>query len=73
MWICLASLLRPGSWSVDICVEYIVLPYGSLALISLSIITGAIVEVACLARCIFVPESTIASMLVLFGLGDVSI
>ena len=45
--------------------------YGSLDLISLYIITGAIVGVACLARCIFAPESAIASMLVPVGLGGV--
>ena len=67
------GLLRPGRWSVAICVDYIVLPSGSLAFISLSIITGAIVGVACLARCIFATESSIASMLFLVGLGGVSI
>ena len=73
MWICLDSLLRPGSWSVDICVDSIVLPYGSLGFISLSIITWIIVGVVCLARCVFAPESVIASILVLVGLGGVSI
>ena len=73
MWICLDSLLIPGSWSVAICVDSVVLPYGSLAVISLSIITGDIVRVACLARCIFAPESAIVSMLLLVGLGGVSI
>ena len=73
MWICLASLLRPGIWSVAICVDFIVLPSCSLAFISLSIITGAIVGVACLARCIFATDSAIASMLLLVGLGGVSI
>ena len=55
------------------CVDSIVLPSGSLAFISFSIITGAIVEVACLARCIFAPKFVIASMLVLVGLCGVSI
>ena len=73
MWICIASLLRPGSWSVAICVDSIVIPSISLALISLSIIKGAIVWATCLARCIFASESAIASMLVLVGLGGVSI
>ena len=54
-------------------VDSIVLPSGSIDYISFSIITGAIVGVACLARCIFAPESAIASMLILFGLGGVSI
>ena len=70
MWICLASLLRPGSLSVAICVDSIVLTSGSLAFILLSIVTGAILGVACLAMCIFVQKSTIASMLVLVGLGE---
>ena len=73
MWICLASLLRPVSRSVAICVDSIVLPSVIIDFISLSIITGAIVGVACVARCIFVPDSAIASMLVLVGLGGVSI
>ena len=33
MWICLASFLRPGIWSVAICVNSIFLPCGSLAFI----------------------------------------
>ena len=73
MCICLACFLRPRIWCVAICVDSIVLPSGSLAFILCSIFTGAIVGVACLARCIFAPESAIASMLVLFGLGGVSI
>ena len=73
MWICLAWLLRPGIWSVAMCVYSIVVTYGSLAFISFSIITGAIVGVACFARCIFAPESAIDSMLLLVGLGGLSI
>ena len=73
IWICIDSLIIPGSWSVAICVESIVPPYCSLDFISLSIITGAIVGVACLARCIFAPESVISSMLVLVGLGEILI
>ena len=68
MWICISSLLIPGSWSVAICVDSIVLPYGSLALISFTIIIGGIVGVIFFARCIFAPESEIASMLLLVGL-----
>ena len=67
-WIYLACSLRPGSWSVTICVDYILLPSGSLDFISFSIITGSIVGVACLDMCIFAPESTIYRMLVLVGL-----
>ena len=48
MWICLSRLLIPGSWSVAICVNSIVLPSGSLDFISLSIITVAVVGVACI-------------------------
>ena len=43
MWICIACLLRTGIWSVAICVYSVVIPSGSLAFISFSIITGAIV------------------------------
>ena len=71
MRICLAYFIRPGSWSVAICVDSIVIPSGSLDLISFTIITGA--GVACLAMFIFAPGSAIASMLVLVGLGGVSI
>ena len=73
MWIYLDSLIRPGSWSVAICVESIVLPSGSLDLILFSIITGAIVSVDCFDRCIFAPESVISRMLLLVGLCGVSI
>ena len=55
MWIFIDSLLIPGSWSVAIYFDSTVLPSVSLALISLSITTGDIVGVACLARCIFAP------------------
>ena len=60
-------------WSVTICVDSIVLPSGSLAFILFAIIIGEIVGVACFAGCIFAPESVIASMLLLVGLGGVSI
>ena len=73
MWNCLACLLRPGRCSVGMCVDSIVIPSGSLDFISFSIITGAIVGVACFARYIFAPESDIASMLLLVGLGGASI
>ena len=73
MWICLSSLLRPGIWIVYICVDSIVLPYVSLSFISLSIIIGDVLWVACLSRCIFVPYYVISSMLVLVGLGGLSI
>ena len=69
----LACLLISGSWSVSICVDYIVLPSGSLAFVSFSIITGAIVGVGCFARCIFSPESDIYGMLLLVGSCGVSI
>ena len=49
------------------------LPFVSLALILTDIITGAILVVACFARCIFAPKSAIDSMLLLGGLGGVSI
>ena len=47
------------------CDDSIVIPYGSLVVISFKIITGAIVVVACFARYIFAPESVIASVLLL--------
>ena len=49
------------------------LPSGSFNFVSFYIIAGAIVGVAFIARYIFAPESEIASMLVLFGLGGVLI
>ena len=55
------------------CEDSIVLPYGILAVISFDIITGAILVLACFARCIFAPESAISSMLLLGGLCGVSI
>ena len=61
----LYCLLRPSSWSVVVCEDSIVLPYGSLSVISFDIITGAIVVVACFGRCIFAPESVIAVVLFL--------
>ena len=61
--ICLACLLRPYIWSVAMCEYYIVLPSGSLAIVSFEIIIGFIVVVNFFARCIFAPESEIASML----------
>ena len=66
-----SCLLRPDSRSVTMCEDSIVLPYGSLAVISFDIITGRIFVVACFARFIFAPESAIASMLLLVGLGGV--
>ena len=55
MWISLACLIRPGIWSVAICVDSIVLPYNSLTFMSFSIIKVAIVGVAFFNRCIFTP------------------
>ena len=73
MWICLACLLRPGSWSFPMCEDSIVLQSGSLSVISVDIITGAIVLVASFVRYIFAPESAIDSMLLLGLLGGVLI
>ena len=70
---CGSDLLRTDIWSVAICEDSIVLPYGSLSVILFDIITGAIVVVACFARCIFAPESAMAIMFLLLGLGGVSI
>ena len=49
------------------------IPSGSLAFIHFSVIIGSIVGVDYFGRCIFAPESVIASMLLLLGLGGVSI
>ena len=49
------------------------LPFGSLAFIPLSIIAGAVLGVACLARCLFALEYAVACMLILVGLGGVMI
>ena len=65
MWIYLACLLRPGIWSVAMCEDSIVLPFGSLDIISFKIITRTIVVVACFSRCILSLESAIASMLLI--------
>ena len=73
MWIYLACFLRPGIWSVAICEDYIVFPSSSPVDISTNIVIEAIVGVACFARCIFAPESVIARILVIFGLGAVLI
>ena len=62
MWICLACLLIPSSWSVSICDEYIVLPYDILDVMQFDIMNEAIFVVACFSRYIFTPESTIAIM-----------
>ena len=45
MLICLACLFRPGSWSVSICDDSILIPSGSLAFVSFEIMTGIIVVV----------------------------
>ena len=49
-------------WSVAKCDDYIVLPYGILAVILFYTITGAIVAVASFARCMFAPEYEIYSV-----------
>ena len=73
IWICLACLIIPDSWSVAILEDSIVLPYGSLDVILFEIITGAIVVVAWFSRCVFEPEYAIDSMLLIVGLAGVSI
>ena len=55
----------PGSWSVDICDESIVLRSSRLVVVSLEIMNGEIVAVDCLARCMFVPQSVMAIMCLL--------
>ena len=58
-------MLRPVSWRVSICDDSFVLLSGSLAIIFFDTLTGTIVVVACLFRCVFAPESEIANMLLL--------
>ena len=65
IWIYLACLLIPGSWSVPMGEDSMVIPSGSLDIISFEIITGAIVVVAFISRFIFTPESVIANILLL--------
>ena len=51
----------------------ILLQSGSLDVISVDIIKEVIVVVACFVRCVFTPDSDITSMLLLGGLGGISI
>ena len=53
------------------CEESIVIPSGSLSIISFDITQGVIEVVDCFDRCIFVPDSAITSRLILVGLGEV--
>ena len=46
MWICIDFLVSPGSWSVSICDDFIVIPYGIFSVMLFDIITGVIVGVA---------------------------
>ena len=57
--ICLACLILPCIWSVFICDDSIVLPSGSLSVMSFEIITRIIVVVDCFSWCIFAPESAV--------------
>ena len=59
----------PGRWSVVICDYSIVLPYGSFSVMSFGIITGTIVVVSCLDRCMLTPESAIDIVCLLGELG----
>ena len=60
--ICLAFLLSLSSWSVAICDDSIVILSSSLAVMLFEIINKTIVVVACFVRCIFTPESALASV-----------
>ena len=71
MLICLAFLVRYGIWSVATCDNYIVIPSGSLAVMSFDIMTGAIVDVDWFSRWMLVPEYEIASVYFLGELGGV--
>ena len=73
IWICLACLLRPDIWSVEICEDSIVFSSGSLTVISFDIITGGIIVVDCFSRCIFALESAISIILLPGEIGGVPI
>ena len=73
MWIFLACLIGPDSWSVAMYNDSIVLLSGSLAVMVFEIMTGSIVLVAFLVRCIFAPESLIGSVFLLGEFGGVPI
>ena len=55
------------------CEDSIIIPSVSLAVISFGIIIGTILVVACFSRCIFAPESTIASIFLLGEFGGAPI
>ena len=67
--ICLDFLVRPGSWVVATCDDFVVIPYGILAEMVFDIITGAISGVTSFARWMFTPESEITSIYFLGELG----
>ena len=73
IWICIAYLLGPLSWSVAICDDFIVLPSDSLDVMPFKIMTGDIVGVAWLYICMFTHESEIDSVCLLGELVGVSI
>ena len=57
MWIFLDLRVRIGSWSVATCDDFIVLPYGRLAVILFDIMNGEIYGVASFPRWMFYPET----------------
>ena len=73
MCICLTSFVRPSSWIVSSFYNSIVIPYDSLAVMFFGIMMWAIVGVYSFFRCMFAPQSAIASMYLLGDLGGVLI
>ena len=65
MWIFLACFLRPDIWIAAMFEGSIVFPSRNISVILFYIIIGAVVVVAYFDRCIFAPNSAIASMLLL--------
>ena len=66
-------MIMPDSWTVYICDDSVVIPSGSLAVMSFEIMFRAIVLVACFPICILAPDSTIASVFLLGEFGGVPI
>ena len=62
-------MLRPGSWSVAICDDSVVISSGSLDVMSFDIMTGDIFGLACLVRCMSAPDSAFTSVYLLEELG----
>ena len=69
MWLCLDCFCSPGIWSVSMCDDSIVIPSCRLYVVSFEIMTGTIVVADFFDRCIFAPESSISSLVLLGEFG----